>query len=87
MPKTVNGEFIARMHSLGWTVAGAEPDPQAVAHARSRGLEVFSGMILDVASSARCDVITLSHVLEHVTDRVELLSECRNRLRPGTEGS
>jgi len=79
-----NGEFIARMHSLGWTVAGVEPDSQAVAHVRSRGLEVFSGMISDVPSSERYDVITLSHVIEHVIDPLELLRECRNRLRPGT---
>lgn len=79
-----NGEFIARMRALGWTVAGVEPDPQAVSHARSRGLQVFSGIISDVPSSARYDVITLSHVIEHVIDPVELLRECRNRLRPGT---
>lgn len=79
-----NGEFIARMQSLGWTVAGVEPDPRAVAHARSRGLEVFSGMISDVPSSVRYDVITLSHVIEHVLDPLELLRECRKRLRPGT---
>jgi 2-polyprenyl-3-methyl-5-hydroxy-6-metoxy-1,4-benzoquinol methylase len=79
-----NGQFIARMQSLGWAVAGVDPDPAAVSYARSRGLEIFSGMISDVPCIPRYDVITLSHVVEHVVDPVELLRECRKRLRPGT---
>jgi len=79
-----NGEFIARMKSLGWTVSGVDPDPAAVSYARGRGLEIFSGAISDVPCTARYDVITLNHVVEHAVDPVELLRECRKRLRPGT---
>jgi 2-polyprenyl-3-methyl-5-hydroxy-6-metoxy-1,4-benzoquinol methylase len=79
-----NGEFIARMRSLGWKVSGVDPDPKAVSYGRSRGLELFNGMISDVPESARYDVITLNHVIEHVVDPVGLLRECRKRLRPGT---
>jgi 2-polyprenyl-3-methyl-5-hydroxy-6-metoxy-1,4-benzoquinol methylase len=79
-----NGEFIARMRSLGWRVSGVDPDPKAVSYAQSRGLEVFSGTILDIAEAKRYDIITLNHVIEHAVDPVDLLRECRKRLRPGT---
>ena len=79
-----NGEFIDRMRSLGWRVSGVDPDPKAVSHAQSRGLKVFSGMVSDIPSSNQFDIITLNHVIEHAIDPVDLLRECRNRLRPGT---
>jgi 2-polyprenyl-3-methyl-5-hydroxy-6-metoxy-1,4-benzoquinol methylase len=79
-----NGEFIDRMRSLGWRVSGVDPDPKAVSHARSRGLKVFSGMVSDIAASKQFDIITLNHVIEHAINPVDLLRECRNRLRPGT---
>jgi 2-polyprenyl-3-methyl-5-hydroxy-6-metoxy-1,4-benzoquinol methylase len=78
-----NGEFIDRMRSLGWKVSGVDPDPKAVSYGRSRGLELFNGMISDVPESLCYDVITLNHVIEHVVDPVDLLRECRKRLRPG----
>jgi 2-polyprenyl-3-methyl-5-hydroxy-6-metoxy-1,4-benzoquinol methylase len=79
-----NGEFIDRMRSLGWSVSGVDPDPKAVSHARSRGLEVFNGMVSDIPANNQFDVITLNHVIEHAIDPVALLRDCRNRLRPDT---
>jgi 2-polyprenyl-3-methyl-5-hydroxy-6-metoxy-1,4-benzoquinol methylase len=79
-----NGEFIKRMQSFGWKVSGVDPDPAAVQWGKQQGLEVFQGMVSDVPAGANYDVITLSHVLEHVPDPVELLRECRRRLRPLT---
>jgi 2-polyprenyl-3-methyl-5-hydroxy-6-metoxy-1,4-benzoquinol methylase len=76
-----NGEFIARMRSLGWSVSGVDPDPAAVTRGRDQGLQIFGGTIADVPESARYDVITLNHVIEHVPDPVVLLRECRRRLR------
>ena len=77
-----NGDFIARMQSFGWSVCGVDPDPAAVGRVRSQGLQVYSGMIADVPDANRYDVITISHVIEHVADPVALLRECRRRLRP-----
>lgn len=77
-----NGDFIARMQSFGWSVSGVDPDPAAVTRVRSQGLQVFRGMIADVPVANRYDVITVSHVIEHVADPVALLRECRRRLRP-----
>ena len=74
--------FIERMRSLGWNVRGVEPDPAAVDYGRRRGLEVFAGTISDLPDDIRYDVITLNHVIEHVSDPIELLRECGKRLRP-----
>ena len=75
-----NGDFLRRMHSLGWNASGVDPDPAAVAYAISQGLEVLNGTIGDVPENARYDVITLSHVIEHVSDPVDLLRQCGKRL-------
>lgn len=79
-----NGQFLLRMRSLGWTVSGIDPDPAAVANCQSQNLEVFCGAIRDLPESACYDAITLSHVIEHVSDPIELLRECGKRLRPET---
>ncbi len=43
-----NGAFLARMRELGWTVAGVEPDPEAVRVAREHfGLSVFQGTLAE----------------------------------------
>ncbi len=80
-----NGTFLARMRCLGWTVAGVEPDPEAVRIARDHfGLSVFQGTLAEAKlPEASADVITMHHVLEHVFDPVDLLAECYRILRPG----
>jgi 2-polyprenyl-3-methyl-5-hydroxy-6-metoxy-1,4-benzoquinol methylase len=78
-----DGLFIGRMRSLGWTASGVDPDPSAVAFGRSHGLEIFCGTIDDVPGESRYDVITLSHVIEHVADPVDLLRKCAQRLELG----
>jgi len=79
-----NGQFLMRMRSLGWTVSGVDPDPAAVAYCQSQNLEVFCGAIRNLPESACYDAITLSHVIEHVSDPIELLRECGKRLRSQT---
>jgi 2-polyprenyl-3-methyl-5-hydroxy-6-metoxy-1,4-benzoquinol methylase len=78
-----SGQFIARMRSFGWKVSGIDPDPAAVSYGQSQGLDVRSGTISDLPETACYDAITLSHVVEHVADPVDLLRECGKRLRPG----
>jgi 2-polyprenyl-3-methyl-5-hydroxy-6-metoxy-1,4-benzoquinol methylase len=78
-----NGQFIARMRSFGWKVSGIDPDPAAVGYGQRQGLNIRSGTVSDLPATDRYDVITLSHVIEHVADPVDLLRECRDRLRPG----
>lgn len=79
-----NGEFLEYMRDLGWRVAGVEPDPNAAAVARARGLDVRDGdLFAQDLPSAHADVITLVHVIEHLPDPIATLQECRRILRPG----
>ena len=76
-----NGQFIARMRSFGWTVSGVDPDPAAVSYGSKQGLHIRTGTIADLPETERYDVITLSHVVEHVSDPIALLRECARRLQ------
>lgn len=79
-----NGDFLARAKSAGWEVSGVDPDPEALNIARVRNLDVRLGGIETVGCvSEQFDVITLSHVLEHVHDPVALLRRCYQLLKPG----
>lgn len=80
-----DGAFLARMKSLGWEVFGVELDEKAATVAKTQfGVDVFIGT-LEAAGFAEesFDAITLSHVIEHVGDPIELLCRCRNLLRKG----
>jgi 2-polyprenyl-3-methyl-5-hydroxy-6-metoxy-1,4-benzoquinol methylase len=79
-----DGSFLVRMRELGWDVEGVEPDPVA-AHAATRDhhLQITCAPVEDAALPAESfDVITMSHVIEHVHDPIKVLSECRRLLRP-----
>lgn len=79
-----NGDFLEIAAEMGWKAEGVELDPRAVAVARGRGLIVYQGSIeyLENRSDAY-DVITLSHVIEHVHDPLKLLASCFRLLKPG----
>ena len=69
----------------GWIVAGVEPDPLCCQHARAiLGLDI----IADSLQNAKCpaesyDVALMMHVIEHVPDPCQTLSELFQMLRPG----
>jgi SAM-dependent methyltransferase len=79
-----NGAFIAGMANLGWDVAGVEPDRAAVEAAKRRfGLEVMWSSFEEAQfPSDSFDVITMSHVIEHVPDPVRFLREAKRVLKP-----
>ncbi|HEY1226080.1 MAG TPA: class I SAM-dependent methyltransferase, partial [Ramlibacter sp.] len=79
-----SGAFLDEAQLLGWDAVGVDIDPTAVANARARGLNVFAKSLdhLDFEEES-FDVITISHVLEHVHDPVALLRTCFRLLRPG----
>jgi SAM-dependent methyltransferase len=80
-----DGAFLAAMAKRGWQVTGIDFDPVAVEAARNvHGLDVHVATIESVVEGgASFDVVTASHVVEHVPNPVEFLSHCRRLLRPG----
>lgn len=81
-----DGAFLRHMRSLGWNVAGVEQDARAADIARQLiGEDVIFASIADAQTSMPegYDVITLSHVVEHLLDPVETLEACATCLRPG----
>lgn len=79
-----NGKFLAFATELGWQSEGVDFDANAVQVAREQGLVAHHGSIDTLRDrSEYYDVITLSHVIEHVHDPVTMLSRCRSLLKPG----
>ncbi|WP_439106866.1 class I SAM-dependent methyltransferase [Congregibacter sp.] len=79
-----NGDFLTIAKSMGWSVGGVDFDPVAVRLARAKGLDVAlikAGEALQ--GEGLYDVITLSHVLEHVHDPLHLIHDLFRLLKPG----
>lgn len=79
-----HGAFLARVSRQGWRAVGVDFDADAVEAAKSAyGLDVRVGG-LDTLTEHRedFDVITASHVIEHVEDPADFLRRCRQLLRP-----
>jgi 2-polyprenyl-3-methyl-5-hydroxy-6-metoxy-1,4-benzoquinol methylase len=78
-----NGARLVRLRALGWDVHGQEVDPDAAAEARrTSGAPVHLGHLENAEfAEGSFDVVTVSHVIEHVHDPVGLLRECRRILR------
>jgi len=79
-----NGGFLELAQSIGWDVAGVDPDPVAVDTTVQRGLDVRHGGVEAFADMPeRFDVITMSHVIEHVHDPHQTLQTIYRLLKPG----
>jgi SAM-dependent methyltransferase len=78
-----NGQFLLDMRSLGWDVQGQEVDSEAAALGTGAGLPIFLGPIEEAPfENDSFDVITLSHLIEHVYDPIALVEHCYSLLRP-----
>ena len=78
------GLLLKRAGERTWQASGVELSGDAVAHARSLGLEVHEGTLMSAALPAETfDVVYLGDVLEHVPDCRELLAEVARVLAPG----
>jgi len=79
-----SGWYLELMRALGWTVRGVERDPIAAQIARARGLDVVESPIEDAPlPDDTFDVVTLSHVIEHVIDPMRVLAIARRFLKRG----
>jgi SAM-dependent methyltransferase len=79
-----DGAYMTVMKTLGWDVRGIEPDSNAVRVARGRGLDVLESSIEEGQLPAgHFDVITMSHVIEHVLDPAATFVAVHRALRPG----
>ena len=76
------GHFLVAAQAAGWQVAGVEPNARARQEASQRvGQPVGPGPLTDFAP-ASFDVITLWHVLEHVHQLHETLTQLVALLKP-----
>ena len=79
-----NGEFLAKAQKIGWKVEGIDIDSKAVTAAKSKQLNVRAGGFeLYKEVDAPFDVITASHVIEHVHHPDRFLDDCYRLLNPG----
>lgn len=77
-----NGRFLGFSQLLGWRVIGIEPDSESAARARTlTGARIYPSIEAAGIEQRSLDVITMSHVLEHVPDPRALLAQCRPLLR------
>jgi 2-polyprenyl-3-methyl-5-hydroxy-6-metoxy-1,4-benzoquinol methylase len=79
------GFFLALMREHGWTVSGIEFNKETAAYASEvYGIDVRTGEPAGWGFDDHSfDVITITHVLEHVQNPSEVLSACGQLLRPG----
>jgi 2-polyprenyl-3-methyl-5-hydroxy-6-metoxy-1,4-benzoquinol methylase len=74
------GDFLAEAKKNGWAITGIEPSKKAKAISVSKGVE-FAENLAAIESHSQ-DVITMWHVLEHVPDLENEISELKRILKP-----
>ena len=79
-----SGWLLKHAASRGWQAQGVEIAPDAVAHARAQGLDVFQGDLLAARfPAARFDLVYMGDVLEHTLDCRAVVVEVARILKPG----
>lgn len=77
------GEFLAEMQSLGWSVEGLDPSADAVAVAQARGVAARQATLAEARLEPESfDAITFRLVFEHLRDPVAALTACHRALKP-----
>jgi SAM-dependent methyltransferase len=69
------GTFLAHAQEGGWTVSGVEVSDFAREQAKARLRAPVVSSLAELPASARYDVVTLHHVLEHVQDPAAFLRD------------
>ena len=77
------GQFLNFVKQNGWKTTGIEPDDKTRQKAISEyGLQVFPEENLDTFQKASFEIITLWHVLEHVSELNERMAQLKFLLKP-----
>src|SRR5687768_600390 len=79
------GIFLDRIRAAGWDVQGLEPSRAAADYARAHyQLDIIEGTLPkpDIPDG-NYDAIVMLHVIEHIPNPAESLTELRRMLRPG----
>ena len=77
-----SGRFLRAMRAAGWQVAGLELNDDTAISARNiHGLVVETS--LDSYKGQSFDLITITHVLEHIRDPYKMLKDCARLLDGG----
>jgi SAM-dependent methyltransferase len=81
---SAGGWLLKHAAEHGWQAKGIELSAEAVAHARTLGLDVFHGDLAQAAlPAASFDLVYMGDVLEHVPDCRATLVEVVRVLKPG----
>ena len=77
-----NGEFLSLAKKHGFDVYGVEANTHTADIAKNNGLPVFNGTLEEARfENNYFSVIYLGDIIEHVTDPVALLKECKRILK------
>lgn len=75
-------QALSYFQSKGLEVSGLEPSEEAVAYARSKGLNVFQSKIEDFyyIGKGKYDIVLLLNVLEHLRKPIDVLKNIREKI-------
>ena len=78
------GRFVASARDAGYAARGIEPSLRGVRAAGQSGVELqHAGIEQAEMAPGSCDVVSLWHVLEHLSDPAHALNRVATWLRPG----
>jgi len=79
-----DGSFMHLAQRLGWKAEGIDTDERAIAVCLRNGLDAKVGDINTISSEPKLyDVVTCSHVIEHIHDPSRFLNLLSSKIRPG----
>lgn len=77
-----NGDLVQMARDYGWEAEGIDLDAKAAANASGKGLNVRLGTLAEQAyPDSTFDLITMSHVIEHLHDPIRHLQESHRVLK------